>query len=84
MLATVHVTVIWGAILAVVGVVHLTFRRYYARRATVMQRAHRDAAPRATQGLHWVGNENTNLTLGTLGGVAFIVLGVVLLIAGLI
>ena len=82
MLATVSVTVIWGAILIVVGSVHLAFRRYFAHRSAVMQRAHREAAPTVTRRLHWVGSESANQTLTTLISVAFVIIGVVLVAAG--
>lgn len=38
---------IWGIVLVVLGVLHLTFRRFYARRAKAVHDARQDTASRA-------------------------------------
>jgi hypothetical protein len=86
MLATVHHSsggVIWGIGAIVVGVVHLVFRRYYARRAAAVQRARRDTAARPFKPFTFATSESTNLVMNSLVSAAFVVIGVIVLIASL-
>jgi hypothetical protein len=86
MLATAHShapTLVWGIILIAVGVVHLVFRRYYARRAAAVQRARRDTAARPFKPFTFATSESTNLVMNSLVSAAFVVIGVIVLIASL-
>jgi UDP-N-acetylmuramyl pentapeptide phosphotransferase/UDP-N-acetylglucosamine-1-phosphate transferase len=87
MLATAHnthaPTLMWGIILVVVGVIHLVFRRYYARRTAAVQSARRDTAPGPFKRLTFGTNEDTNLVRGTILSAAFVAVGLVLIVVSL-
>jgi hypothetical protein len=70
-------SVVWGIILIVLGVLHLTFRGFYARRAEAFHDARQDTAPAVTShfyrrhGSSWYAR-NTVWT-----GSVFIILGAI-------
>jgi hypothetical protein len=86
MLATAHHSsggVIWGIGAIAIGIVHLVFRRYYARRSAAVQRARRDTAPGPFKRFTFGTSESTNLAMNTLVSAVFVVIGVVVLVVNL-
>jgi hypothetical protein len=86
MLAAAHSqepTLIWGILLIGVGIVHLVFRRYFARRTAAVQQAKRDTGITPLRRLTPMTGESTNLVLGTIISIAFIAIGVVFVIVSL-
>jgi uncharacterized membrane protein YczE len=86
MLATAHShapTLVWGIILIAVGVVHLVFRRYYARRTAAVQRAKRDTGITPFRRLTYGTNESTNLVMGTAISAVMVLVGLVLIVVSL-
>jgi hypothetical protein len=83
MLATAHhaPTLIWGIMLIAVGIVHLIFRRYFARRTAAVQQAKRDTGITPLKRLTPMTSESSNLVIGTLISAAFVIIGVVMIVA---
>jgi hypothetical protein len=75
--------VVWGIAIIVIGLVHLVFRRYYARRTAAVQRAKRDTAPGPFKRLTFGTSESTTLVWNTVVSGAFVVIGVVVLVVNL-
>jgi protein-S-isoprenylcysteine O-methyltransferase Ste14 len=71
-----HRGLVWGIILIVLGVLHLTFRGFYARRAQAFHDARQDTAPAATRGFYRRHGSNWYARNTIWAGSVFIVLGV--------
>jgi UDP-N-acetylmuramyl pentapeptide phosphotransferase/UDP-N-acetylglucosamine-1-phosphate transferase len=86
MLATAHShppTLIWGIMLIVVGIVHLVFRRYFARRTAAIQRAKRDTAITPLRRLTFGTDESRNVVRGTIISAGFVLVGLVMIVVSL-
>jgi hypothetical protein len=87
MLATVahghHSTLIWGIVWVVFGIIHLTFRRFYANRAAAVQDARRRTAPRAIRGMYLNRSRGFYLAMNTVVSAVMLVAGVVLIVLAL-
>jgi hypothetical protein len=79
-----HRGVVWGIILICVGLLHLAFRRYYARRNAAVESARRETAI-APFRRHWFGltSERGNLIYGTVASAVMIVGGIIVLVLSL-
>jgi hypothetical protein len=70
----------WGIGLVFVGVLHLAFRGFYARRSAAVETARRETAPRAFKGRGlYVTGRGANMVWIVGSSVVFIVVGVVLI-----
>jgi hypothetical protein len=47
-----HRGLLWGIVLVAIGIAHLTFRGFYARRAQAIHDARQDTAPSLTRGFY--------------------------------
>jgi hypothetical protein len=75
-----HSHVFWGIALIVIGMLHLTFRRFYARRRKAIHDARAETAPGMTQRLYINHGAAWYLNWEIWGGVAMILIGIVVLI----
>jgi hypothetical protein len=75
-----HTHVFWGVALIVLGVLHLTFRRFYARRRKAIHDARAETAPAMTGRFYLTHSPAWYLNWEIWGGLAMIVGGVVLVI----
>jgi uncharacterized membrane protein HdeD (DUF308 family) len=73
-------SLVWGVILIVVGVLHLVFRRFYARRSQAIHDARQDTAPGFTKAIYRRHSASFYLIGEWILGIAFIVIGLVLVI----
>lgn len=80
-LATRSGSLAWGVILIAVGMLHLTFRRFYARRAQAIHDARQDTASRFTKGTYRRHSQNFYVANTWIVGALFIAIGIVLVIA---
>ena len=71
-----HRGLFWGIALVVIGVLHVTFRGFYARRAEAFHDARQDTAPAATKHLYRRHESNWYARYTLWGGSLFIVLGI--------
>ena len=71
----------WGIILVALGVLHLTFRRFYARRRQAVHDARQDTAPGFSRPFYRRHDPGFYVTLEIAGGVIFILLGAILVAA---
>jgi hypothetical protein len=75
-----HRHLVWGIVLLAIGVLHLTFRRFYARRARAIHDARQETAPGATKRLYRNHSSSFYLRGEWALGIVFIVVGLVLVI----
>jgi hypothetical protein len=78
---TTHRGLGWGIALLVLGVLHLCFRRFYARRAKAIHDARQETAPGATKRLYRNHSASFYLVGEWVLGIVFIVGGLTLVIA---
>jgi hypothetical protein len=72
---------VWGIVLLVLGVLHLTFRRFYARRAKAIHDARQETAPGVTKSVFYRNHSSSFYLRGEWAlGIIFIVVGLVLVI----
>ncbi len=72
----------WGIALIVIGVLHLAFRGFYARRSAAIETAKQETAPGPLKGRGlYVTGTHANMVWIVGSSVLFIVLGVILVIA---
>jgi len=72
---------VWGIVLLVLGVLHLTFRRFYARRAKAIHDARQETAPGVTKSVFYRNHSSGFYLRGEWAlGIIFIVVGLVLVI----
>jgi hypothetical protein len=72
----------WGIGLVIVGVLHLVFRGFYARRSAAVETARQDTAPRVLKGRGlYVTGLGANMVWIVGSSVVFIVVGIVLIAA---
>jgi hypothetical protein len=70
----------WGIGLIVIGVLHLAFRGFYARRSAAIETARQETAPRAFKGRGlYVTGRNANMLWIIGSSVVFIVVGIILI-----
>jgi hypothetical protein len=71
----------WGIVLLGVGVLHLAFRGFYARRAAAIETAKRETAPGPFKGrVPYVTGQRANMIWIVGSSVAFIVIGAILIL----
>lgn len=70
-----HSGVIWGIALICIGLLHLVFRRFYARRNAAIETAKRETSPFRRAWI-WPTSVSSNLVWGT-------VISAILLLAGI-
>jgi hypothetical protein len=76
-----HKNLIWGIVLLAIGVLHLTFRRFYARRAKAIHDARQETAPGVTKSFLYRNHSSGFYLRGEWAlGIIFIVVGLVLVI----
>jgi hypothetical protein len=72
---------VWGIVLLALGVLHLTFRRFYARRAQAIHDARQETAPGVTKSVLYRNHSSAFYLRGEWAlGIIFIVVGLVLVI----
>jgi hypothetical protein len=78
-----HRGLIWGIFLICSGLLHLVWRRYYARRSAAIQTAKRETAI-APLRRNWIlpTSEHANLVYGTIVSALMVLGGIVLLLTG--
>ena len=75
-----HSGLTWGIILVVVGTLHLTFRRFYARRSAAVESARKETAPGPLRGRAlYVTGERPNMIWVVGSSAVFVVVGIVLI-----
>ncbi len=71
----------WGIGLIVIGVLHLAFRSFYARRSAAIETARQETAPRVLKGRGlYVTGGRANMVWVIGSSVIFVVVGVVLVV----
>jgi hypothetical protein len=75
-----HSHVFWGILLIALGVLHLTFRRFYARRRKAIHDARAETAPTMTRRFYMTHSPVWYLNWEVWGGMAMILGGVVAVI----
>ena len=79
LLATVrhHNGVVWGVVLIVVGILHLTFRRFYVRREKAVHDARQDTASAIGKPFYRRHSESWYWRWDVWGGIVMVLVGIV-------